>query len=275
MAGDPGDLRALLVEQFGGAAVQAGPLGGGEPAEDGPAGDRVAEPAAVQQPGDLERVGGAGHRLRGLLDQPGEEFAAARLLVQDGERLGEPGQHRPAPVQAADHGVAVRLADDEFGLALRGGRGGRALVLQQGAHQQRVAAADRVAPAAERAGGRLAQLLGDQRGDPGRSEPLQRDPAVAGLAQQLGVQLRVGRDGERALGEQQGDPGVAQPGQQPHQPVQREGVGELDVVHADQHRRALGGLGQFDGAPVQFVRPRQVERLHPGRAEQLVEHSAR
>lgn len=184
----PGDGSrgfARQVQEFGGTQMQAGQHVGGHLVKDRGLGVRMREPVPVQDSGGGQR----GHRLCDgdgrNPQQSARPFRCVRV-AQHGERRAEFEHVRPAVQQAGEHGLSEQpalLGPEGAG----SGRGG-VVLLQEGAQEQRVAAADRV----ELAGQRLARrgARGAGRDAPGAlgAEPPQPDSPYVAAAEQLGAE---------------------------------------------------------------------------------------
>jgi hypothetical protein len=285
-----GRRDAVLVQDRGGPQVQQRPVGRLEAVEHRRAGRRMAEEMPLEQPRLLEHAHDLRRGVTPDADQPAHHRGRG-VVAQDRQRPRHLRQQRLPAVQAAEHRPPEGAAR---GGALGGVRGS---VLQQGAHQQRVAAAPLVQP---RRGlqrhGRL-QVPGGQLRHPLLAEQGEFDQVVRAPGE-----LRVGARQRGVpvvpLAEDHHHARRPDPALQVQQHLQRDAVHELEVVHGDhqgafacqveQHRADAVHPGHVrladrDGVQVLFVGDLRGDRHHGGRvlgdlrrqpraAEQLVQH---
>ncbi|PSK62535.1 hypothetical protein B0E53_05550 [Micromonospora sp. MH33] len=256
-------LDAVLVQHLGGPLVQAPALLRGHVGQDGPADARVAQPVLVQQAGGAQqpyrRCGRLGHHVQ----QVAEQIRRGRA-VQHGKGLRDPADGRLVPVEATEHGLVERVAED----GVRGGLLVRLLaqpLLDEGPGEQRVAAGHPQAAFGGLPRGRLGVVV-DQPGDRLDGQRRQRDPAEVWLAEQLRPEVRVRRAQHPRLGQHHHDRGVPQPAGHVQQAVQRRRVGVMHVVDGQHQRARLGQVEQRAEQPVQDRRRDPVGCRRPVRA---------
>ncbi|ASW55687.1 hypothetical protein CIK06_18155 [Plantactinospora sp. KBS50] len=299
---DGGGRCAVPVQRGGHPAVQIGPDQVGQPVEHGPHQRGIAESAVGDQAGrgagpqrrrrrrcrSRRRRCLRRRRWRRLRWRPWRPWRSWRCRWRRwrcrwhrrrrarGEHAGHgPGgepatgdrQHmyrgahvRLAPEQAAEHRVAERVAEDQPAGRVRAAEG----VVQQGAHQPRVAAGDAVALGAELARRLGAAPVGEDLADPGRGQHAEAHPADPGRVQQRGERRRA-RAGAFRLGQQQPDRRRPRTPDQVGQAAQRGGVGLVDVVDHEDRRRFAGPVRRGRADQVADVPYGLVQVLRVGR----------
>ncbi|GAA3062593.1 hypothetical protein GCM10020000_52390 [Streptomyces olivoverticillatus] len=228
---DLGGRGARPVGEGGGAPVERGRLLVRDAVEDGQACGGVPEGGAVQQAGGVEGGDGAGRGGGGDAGEFGGALGGG-VPVQDGQRPGQFGGGLPAPVETGEDG-------------LREGEAGAAPVVDEGAQQQRVAAARVVELCDELFVVGRGAAAGEDGGDGGRSERFQAQPGEVRVAQEFGAQDGVVAALVHGLGEEEEHACPAGAAGEVQQVAAGEVVDEVEVVDADHHGR--GGAEPVDG----------------------------
>lgn len=212
----------------------------------------VSEPARLDQTGLLQ----VAHCLCGQDGVDPEQLThpCRRGVLAQHRDTPRGQQHVPAAVQAGHHRLPEAAAGDD-----PVGAGGG--ILQYRGKQQGIATGDGVVVRRQPAGGCAIQPVAEELLDarPGQQREVQ--PFAVLLAQQLRSKERLEALGLLGLGEHDEHPRRGEPTDEVLDTEYRRGIGELDVIHADQHGSAFTELQQQGAQALRHPQPFGRRRL--------------